>query len=326
MPNAIMSALLMQYEARRAENAREEERRLNKAAALCPEIGRLVAARRERLFSAVRSSLSTGKAGVNASRLEDELGEINRRIRALLKENGLPEDYLQPVYTCPRCQDTGYVGENVKRRCSCFNQEYFREMGRSIGLNERTPQTFENFREDVFSQDIIPGANVSQRTFMCFLRDKCKKYADSFPHTATPDMLFMGTSGLGKTFLMQAIAHTVLEKGFSALCVSAYKVLEMTRQAYFNHTPEDSAPLFEADLLLIDDLGTEPLMDNITIEQLYHVINGRQNAGKHTIYSTNLNSVEFQGRYTERIGSRLLSSAGQCELIAFIGADIRRKA
>ena len=198
-------------------------------------------------------------------------------------------------------------------------------MGRAIGLNERTLQTFENFREDVFSQDIIPGANISQRTFMCFLRDKCKKYADTFPNTATPDMLFMGTSGLGKTFLMQAIAHTVLEKGYSALCVSAYKVLEMTRQAYFNHTPEHSAPLFEADLLLIDDLGTEPLMDNITIEQMYHVINSRQNAGKHTIYSTNLNSVEFQGRYTERIGSRLLSSAGQCELIAFIGSDIRRK-
>lgn len=325
MPNAIMSTLLMQYEARRAENAREEESRLQKASTLCPEIGRLYKARREKLFSAVRSSLSSGKKGVDAGRLEAEMGEVGRKIRALLKENGLPEDYLQPVYTCPRCQDTGYVGETVKRRCTCLNQEYFREMGRAIGLNERTPQTFENFREDVFSQEVIQGANVSQRMFMCFLRDKCKKYADAFPNTATPDMLFMGTSGLGKTFLMQAIAHRVLEKGYSALCVSAYKVLEMTRQAYFNHTPEDSAPLFEADLLLIDDLGTEPLMDNITIEQLYHVINERQNAGRHTIYSTNLSSVEFQGRYTERISSRLLSSAGQCELIAFIGADVRRK-
>lgn len=326
MPNAIMSTLFMQYEARRAQNAREEERRLNEAAALCPEIGRLIAARREKLFSAVRSSLSLGKAGVDNIRLETEIEDTNRRIRTLLKENGLPEDYLQPLYTCSRCQDTGYVGDNIKRRCSCFNQEYFREMGKAIGLNERTPQTFESFREDVFSQEIIPGANVSQRTFMCFLRDKCKKYADSFPNTATPDMLFMGTSGLGKTFLMQAIAHTVLEKGYSALCVSAYKVLEMTRQAYFHHTPEDSAPLFDTDLLLIDDLGTEPLMDNVTITQLYHVISERQNAGKHTIYSTNLSSVDFHTRYTERISSRLLSSAGQCELIAFIGGDIRRKA
>ena len=118
----------------------------------------------------------------------------------------------------------------------------------------------------------------------------------------------------------------MLERGFSALCLSAFKVVEMTRQAYFSNSSEESAPLFDVDLLLIDDLGSEPLMDNLTITQLYHVVNERQNAGKHTILSTNLNSVQFQDRYTERIGSRLLSSAGQCELVAFIGCDIRRKA
>jgi DNA replication protein DnaC len=325
MPNAIMNALMMQYEARQAENAREEERRLKEAAGLCPEIGCLAAARRDALFSSVRSALASGKQNASVSRLAEDMENYNLKIRGLLKKNGLPEDYLQPVYQCEICHDTGFVGESVKKRCSCLNKEYFKQMGKLIGLNERVPQTFEAFREEVFSREIIPGANVSQRTFMCFLRDKCKKYAETFPDTATPDMLFMGTSGLGKTFLMQAIAHRVLERGFSALCVSAFKVVEMTRQSYFNNNAEESSPLFEADLLLIDDLGTEPLMDNVTITQLYHVINERQNAGKHTILSTNLNSVQFQDRYTERISSRLLSSAGQCELIAFIGADIRRK-
>ncbi len=326
MPNAIMNALMMQYEARQQENAREEERRLKEASGLCPDIGRLVAARRDRLFSVVRSALRSGRENAAVSRLAEDMENYNQKIRELLIKNGLPEDYLQPVYQCKNCRDTGFVGESVKKRCACLNQEYFRQMGRQIGLNERTPQTFETFREEVFSQEIIPGANVSQRTFMCFLRDKCKKYAESFPKTATPDMLFMGTSGLGKTFLMQAIAHRVLERGFSALCLSAFKVVEMTRQAYFSNSSEESAPLFNVDLLLIDDLGSEPLMDNVTITQLYHVVNERQNAGKHTILSTNLNSVQFQDRYTERIGSRLLSSAGQCELVAFIGCDIRRKA
>jgi DNA replication protein DnaC len=325
MPNAIMNELMMQYDVRRQENAREEERRLKEASNLCPEIGRLAAARRDALFSTVRSALASKKQNSLVSRLTEDMENYNRKIRELLKNNGLPGDYLQPVYQCGICHDTGFVGESVKKRCTCLNKEYFRRMGRLIGLNERIPQTFEAFREEVYSQEIIPGANVSQRTFMCFLRDKCKKYAETFPDTATPDMLFMGTSGLGKTFLMQAIAHKVLERGFSALCVSAFKVVEMTRQSYFNNNTEENAPLFEADLLLIDDLGTEPLMDNVTITQLYHVINERQNAGKHTILSTNLNSVQFQDRYTERISSRLLSSAGQCELIAFIGADIRRK-
>ncbi len=325
MPNAIMNELMMKYEARQAQNAREEERRLKEATSLCPEIGRLAAARRETLFSAIRKTLASGKQNSTANRLAQEMENYNRRIRELLARSGLPEDYLQPVYQCETCRDTGFVGEAVKKRCACLNQEYFKQMGRQIGLNERTPQTFEAFREDVFSKEIIPGANVSQRTFMCFLRDKCKKYAETFPDTTTPDMLFMGTSGLGKTYLMQAIAHRVLERGFSALCVSAFRVVEMTRLSYFQNNAEESAPLFDVDLLLIDDLGSEPLMDNVTITQLYHVINERQNAGRHTILSTNLNSVQFQDRYTERISSRLLSSAGQCELIAFIGGDIRRK-
>ena len=202
MPNAIMNALMMQYEARQQENAREEERRLKEASGLCPDIGRLVAARRDRLFSVVRSALRSGRENAAVSRLAEDMENYNQKIRELLKKNGLPEDYLQPVYQCKNCRDTGFVGESVKKRCACLNQEYFRQMGRQIGLNERTPQTFDTFREEVFSQEIIPGANVSQRTFMCFLRDKCKKYAESFPKTATPDMLFMGTSGLGKTFLM----------------------------------------------------------------------------------------------------------------------------
>ena len=325
MPNAIMNALMMQYEARQQENAREEERRLQEASSLCPEIGQLAKARRDALFSTIRSALHSGKQNTSVNRLAEDMENYNRKIRGLLRKSGLPEDYLQPVYQCGICHDTGFVGESVKKRCTCLNQEYFRQMGKLIGLNERTPQTFEVFREDVYSQEIIPGANVSQRTFMCFLRDKCRKYAETFPDTTTPDMLFMGTSGLGKTFLMQAIAHRVLERGFSALCMSAFKVVEITRQSYFQNSTEESMPLFDVDLLLMDDLGTEPLMDNITIEQLYHVINERQNSGKHTILSTNLNSVQFQGRYTERISSRLLSSAGQCELIAFIGGDIRRK-
>jgi len=325
MPNAIMNALMMQYEARQQDNTREEDRRLKEASSLCPEIGRLAAARREALFLAIRSSLSSRKQNGAVSRLEEEIDQYNRKIRELLLKSGLPKDYLQPVYQCETCRDTGFVGDKVKKRCACLNKEYFKQMGQLIGLNERTPQTFSTFRDDVYSPEIIPGANVSQRTFMCFLRDKCKKYAESFPDTSTPDMLFMGTSGLGKTFLMQAIAHRVLERGFSALCVSAFRVVELTRQAYFNNNPEESAPLFDVDLLLIDDLGSEPLMDNITVTQLYHVINTRQNAGKHTVLSTNLNSVQFQERFTERISSRLLSSAGQCELIAFIGGDIRRK-
>lgn len=325
MPNAIMDALMGEYELKRANNAREEARRYAHAVSLCPQIGKVADARREMLFLALRASLNGSRQGGAPAHLAEDMEAYNLRLRALLKENGLPEDYLQPVYECPDCHDTGFVGEPVKSRCACFKREYFKRLGKSIGLNERTPQTFETYREDVFPPEVIPELKVSQRAYMAVLRDRCQKYADAFPDTSVPDMLFMGPSGLGKTFLMQAIAHRVLERGFSALCLSAFKVISMARQAYFSNDSSQSAPLYDVDLLLIDDLGVEPLMENITIEQLYHVINERQNAGKHTILSTNLTTVQLQARYTERIASRLVSSAGQCELVAFIGGDIRRR-
>lgn len=323
MRNAILEQLLAEYEARRSENAREEAARLAQAAKVNPEIGRIFEARRDALFSALREVLSQRGQDISG-RVAAEMDTYNTRLRSLLLKSGLPEDYLQPIYRCPVCRDTGYVGEPLRRRCDCLQREYFKRLCQDVGLNERTPQTFEAYCEDVFSPEPLKNVGVSQRDYMRVLRDKCLRYADSFPNTPVNDYLFMGSSGLGKTFLMQAIAHRVLERGYSALSISAFKLVELTRKAYFTNNPEESEPLFSVDLLLIDDLGVEPMMENITIVQLYHVINERQNAGLHTILSTNLTSVQLQERYTERITSRLMHT-GQCELVAFIGSDIRRK-
>ena len=85
----------------------------------------------------------------------------------------------------------------------------------------------------------------------------------------------------------------------------------------------DQLPLHDCDLLIIDDLGTEPMLQNITIEQLFNLLNERQMAGRHTVISTNLAMSELQERYTERVTSRLLDATG-CRRLLFIGADIRR--
>ena len=79
----------------------------------------------------------------------------------------------------------------------------------------------------------------------------------------------------------------------------------------------------DAPLLLIDDLGTEPLMNNVTVTQLFNLLNERQLAGRHTVISTNLNPRELQERYTERIASRLLDESS-CARLGFVGGDIRR--
>lgn len=123
---------------------------------------------------------------------------------------------------------------------------------------------------------------------------------------------------------MRAIAHRVLERGYSVLCVSAYRVIELSRKTHFQNDLTQMQALFDADLLMIDDLGTEPMMENITIPYLYNLINERQQNGLNTVLTTNLSKDEIKIRYTERIASRLLDTR-QCGVMAFVGGDVRKR-
>lgn len=316
--NAILQELLNEYAVRRAQNAQEEARRLMEATQLIPTLPVELEARRELVFSGMRKVL----AGQPLPDMEKAMAEQNDKIRGLLKTAGLPETYLQPVYTCARCQDTGYVGDNVKDYCPCLQKALNARICEAVGLSEKTPQTFETFNPEVFSDERISG--ISQREIMLRHKAVCEAYADSFPQTQVSDLLLLGHSGLGKTFLMQAIAHRVLERGFNVLCVSAYRVIEIAREAHFKNDMSLMAPLMDTDLLLIDDLGIEPLMDNITLVYLYNLINERQIRNRHTIYSTNLTKDEIWDRYSERIASRLLAPR-QTKVIPFLGKDVRRR-
>lgn len=158
---------------------------------------------------------------------------------------------------------------------------------------------------------------------MDMLRHQCEQYAEKYPNAATMDLLLMGQSGLGKTYLMHAIAKRLLERGFNVMMISAYSFLDVARRAYFSGKQEEMDTLMDTDVLMIDDMGVEPLMENITIVQWFNLINERQLRGKGTVISTNLNVEELRRRYTERITSRLLDGK-QCMILQFLGDDVRR--
>ena len=135
-------------------------------------------------------------------------------------------------------------------------------------------------------------------------------------------MLLTGKSGLGKTFLLHAVAERLIERNVNVLIISAYKLLDLVRKAYFSNHEESAGELAEIDVLMIDDLGSEPLMQNVTVEQLFNLLNERLNSGLSTIISTNLTMEELQGRYTERIASRLRDK-NNWKVITLEGKDIR---
>lgn len=321
----IVLELQQQYAARRDENQRVFEECVQAACEKCEGLAKLLDARKEALMTGIRKGIVSGSKNANANdHLSNAFAGYNAQIADTLRKNGLREDALSPVYTCPICHDEGYLYEPSRHMCACFEAELNRRMIKELGLDKQEPQTFERFNDKLFSDEPIPPYGVSQRQVMIRNRNLCLAYADSFPKTPTRDMLFIGQSGLGKTYLLQAIAHRVAERGVLPFYVSAYRLFETARKAYFENDPEQMSALMNAPLLLIDDLGTEPLMANITITQLFNLLNERQIAERHTVISTNLDIPELRERYTERITSRLLDGLG-CKKLTFIGEDIRER-
>ncbi|MBR4067290.1 MAG: ATP-binding protein [Clostridia bacterium] len=320
----IVLALQQEYAARREENMRIYEQRRSEACEKCPGLAQVLDARHAAVLQGVRTSLLNRfkKPGENAE-LPNAMAVMNQRIAELLEAGGLPKNALEPVYTCPVCKDEGYVYDPSRRMCACMRQELNRRMLTELGLADNG-HTFEAFDESLFSDQVAEGEVLSQRQRALLARKTCLAYADSFPDTATPNLLLSGKSGLGKTYLLHAIAHRLVERDIMPVYTSAYHLLEVARQAYFENNSEKLSEMMNAPILLIDDLGTEPMLQNITIEQLFNLINERQLRRRHTVISTNLTMAEFKDRYTERIASRLLDESSWRRLV-FTGSDVRKK-
>ncbi len=258
-----------------------------------------------------------GDTAQGVAQLEKDNLDTQKCMTELLKTAGYPEDYLKPVYTCPKCRDKGTVNG---KWCSCFHRLMLEEAAKE--LNESSPlelSSFESFRLDYYPDKIDPALHVSERVIMQRNFDFCKEYAENFT-AKSEGILMSGATGLGKTHLSLAIASRVLEKGYSVIYGSAPELLRIIEREYFGKSDKDTmSALIGCDLLILDDLGAEmekQLYDSL----LYEIINSRVSRGLPMIVSTNYSTSELTKHYSDKICSRLLSF----RLMAFVGSDIRR--
>jgi DNA replication protein DnaC len=151
----------------------------------------------------------------------------------------------------------------------------------------------------------------------------CRRYAINF-NEKSPNLLFSGDTGLGKTFLSACIARTVADSGYSVVYESANHLFSNMEMARFNGDAEaqrDCRKYTACDLLIVDDLGTE-MSGQFVTASLYALINDRILACKPTIISTNLTAEDLKRRYSPQIVSRLM---GNFIRVPFLGEDIRVK-
>ena len=318
MDNPVWAQVTAELEAQRRRNEQENERRRTEIAEKQPQLDQLIAQRHELIMGAVRGAFT----GETPQDPEQVMREYNEKIAAGLESAGYPRDYLAPVCRCAQCGDQGYVYEGgLKKPCECLRRFYAQALARA-DIQTQAGQTFARFDLNRFPDAPLPGTDVTQREYMKLVRDKCQAFADGVGSGPWKTLLLHGGSGLGKTFLLNCVGQAARDRGVETLFVTAYGLLMALKNAYFSRSGETAWVYFDTPLLLIDDLGMEPLMENITVEQIYHLLSERLDHGLYTAVTTNLSRTELKERYTERITSRLLDARSGVA-IPFRGQDVR---
>ena len=314
--------LLAEYQNQRTRNELELEARIAEAGARDPEILRLREENMHLAFDTMKRIMVTSDPSACRTAAEQmkQRGLFNNaRIRKRLTDLGLPEDYLELHYRCEVCRDTGYVGDAPSRFCDCFETRLrmkLYEDGSMAGLDE---QSFARFDPERFPEE------NGQRAQMKLVRQSCEEYANAFPQTRFLNLLLTGAGGLGKTYLLNCIYGRVIERGFPAVRITAFRMFQCMRNQHFSNGEGDISfdQLISAPLLLVDDLGSEPMLRNVTVEYLFTLLNERMAAGRHTVIATNLSPLQLQETYGERVASRLLDRS-RCATIRLTGKDLRR--
>ena len=272
----------------------------------------------------MRAGLGLAKAAALGGSMEAARAALLRADEALAaaaRDAGYDAEAFTPRYHCPLCGDTGMQGGNP---CSCV-AEVARRLRREE-INAASPLglcQFASFEVERYSDAVEAELGISPQEYMGKLLNYCRNYAARFSQNS-PNLLFMGHTGLGKTHLALAIADAVLEGGQRGGARVQHVVAAQLGREHFDYSNNDEwlAACQEADLLILDDLGTEYITP-LTISVLYELINTRMLTHRPTIYTTNITDQSvFVARYTEKVASRML---GGCKMFKFFGSDQRFK-
>ena len=319
---SIFDKIRADYDALRRENERILYERRQEAYAMAPGLEEVEDNIRNLGFEAAKATLLSGDGAVKNAAVE-ELKTYEAMARAMLAEAGLPVDYLNPIYTCEKCKDKGYLEDGS--RCSCMKQRITAYLHRSSHIERQIEKNnFGNFRLDIYSDMPFADEGISPRQNMEEILTVAENFVATFDEANDMNLLLYGPTGLGKTFLSHAVAAELMAAGKSVVYETAFGMVRIFEEKTFNRDADDEIKmaydsLFTADLLIIDDLGAE-LNNSFTNSQLFNIVNSRMIDGKKMIINTNLTPNELSAVYGDRIFSRIFHKFVP---MAFFGKDLR---
>ncbi len=302
-----------------AKEDRESENRqhLAEAYARVPRLKEIDMQLRRTMAQAAQAAFLQGSDGRELMEKVREENLALQRERSRLAEENFEEGYLDDSPICASCGGSGYVGSTM---CECLRELCRQEQKKEISILAGGKETFSQFRLDYYPDRIDPKYGASPRTIMERNFQNCRRYAATFA-PSSGSLLFVGGTGLGKTFLSACIARTVADRGYSVVYETASHLFGKLEKARFSPSEEsrrEADKFSDCDLLILDDLGTE-MPGQFVTAALYNLLNDRILDNKPMVVSTNLNVDEMARRYSAQIASRLHSF----QRLTFVGEDIR---
>lgn len=324
MYKEILKEVSTEFESRRYRQEREKILRTEKLYKKIPAIKRMD----EEIFK-IGLSMSKYIIGnpdgykANAKKAKDMIEKLKMEKAFIMTESNIPQDYMDMKYDCKTCNDTGYLDNGEK--CNCLRQALVSRAYKMSNLqNVLERENFKNFKIDIFRSEAFENEVMTPRENMIDIVGISEGFISNFDENNGDNLLFYGTTGLGKTFLCNCIAKALLDKNKIVIYQTAFTILEILERRRFGKGNREISDyqydlLFDADLLVIDDLGTE-VTNTFTNAEIFNIVNTRLIAGKKTLISTNLIPKEISEIYTDRIFSRILDKFIP---LKFYGKDLR---
>ena len=319
LQNAQYQAIMRDYEKRQIHNHDIETARKNEIYNKIPEYKHICELISHLSINCAKERISGGTGSLEE--LRKQIDTLVERKQELLITNGYSKDYLEPVYTCRDCKDTGYIGNE---KCHCLKQAIISQLYKQSNIQELlAKENFQNFSIDLYPEDFIDektGRNARQSVTSAL--KTAKEFIENFD-TDFENLFIYGNVGVGKSFLSNCIAKELLSSGHSVMYFSAANFFTVLANTTFKKQDHDAQYAYErildSDLLVIDDLGTE-YTNSFSSSQLFSCINERLLCRKSTIISTNLTLNTLKEQYSERSFSRITSNY---KMIKLIGNDLR---
>ncbi|QQK08061.1 ATP-binding protein [Miniphocaeibacter halophilus] len=257
------------------------------------------------------------------SLVEKDLANLKNNRKKLLVNKGFPTDYLDKIYSCNICKDEGEINGKI---CVCkrniINRIRFKKANMYQAIDT---ETFENFDFSLFREEKKENEQISPREVIQILFKKFKEYSENFS-IKSKSLYISGDVGVGKTYICNSISSEVIKRGYNVVYMTASDLMQQLRANQydaFNRMVENREKynlIVQADLLIIDDLGTEYITDQ-SVANLFNLLNTRIIQKKPIIISTNIGFNEISRVYDERIYSRIKDF----EKYKILGDDLRGK-